>query len=203
VVIDGRHSTSVTAAAEAINGAVPVTGNITDPEHRRKLVDVAALGTGRLDLLVNNASALGPSPLPHLADYPLDEMLDVFRVNVIGPLGLVQVGLPLLRASHGAVLNITSDAAIEPYPGWGGYGSSKAALEHASRILSAEEPLVRVWWLDPGDMRTQMHQDAFPGEDISDRPEPEAVTPTIFDLIQSRPESGRIRVSDLAAGARR
>jgi NAD(P)-dependent dehydrogenase (short-subunit alcohol dehydrogenase family) len=202
VIIDGRHSTSVMAAAGSLKGAVPVPGNIVDPAHRQKLVEAASM-SGRLDLLVNNASTLGPTPLPALAEYPLDEMLDVFRVNVLAPVGLVQAALPLLRASHGAILNITSDAAVEPYGGWGGYGSSKAALEQVSRILSVEEPEVRVWWFDPGDMRTQMHQDAFPGEDISDRPEPETVVPAIIDVLKARPPSGRIRIDDLVAGTPR
>ncbi|HTQ93066.1 MAG TPA: SDR family NAD(P)-dependent oxidoreductase, partial [Streptosporangiaceae bacterium] len=148
-----------------------VPGDVTDPEHRAALL-AAAQAAGRLDLLVNNAGTLGASPLPALADYPPDELRAAFEVNVIAPVALTQLALPLLRASGGAVLNITSDAAVEAYAGWGGYGAAKAALEQASNVLAAEEPTLRVWWADPGDLRTDMHQLAFPGEDISDRPEP-------------------------------
>ncbi|MGH2686353.1 MAG: SDR family NAD(P)-dependent oxidoreductase, partial [Actinomycetota bacterium] len=130
-------------------------------------------------------------------DLPVEELEAIHRVNVAAPLGLVQAALPLLRASAGAIVNVTSDAGVEAYEGWGGYGSSKAALEQLSHVLSAEEPDVRVWWFDPGDMRTQMHQDAFPGEDISDRPEPETVVPALRRLLTERPPSGRIRAADL------
>src|SRR5690606_12672568 len=152
-----------------------------------------ARALGGLDLLVNNASLLGASPLPRLRDHPLDALEDVYRVNVLAPLGLVQLALPLLRESGGAVVNVTSDAAVEAYEGWGGYGSSKAALEHLSRILAAEEPEVRVWWFDPGDMRTRMRAEAFPGEDISDRPDPAEVVPALRRLLAERPPSGRVR----------
>jgi NAD(P)-dependent dehydrogenase (short-subunit alcohol dehydrogenase family) len=202
VVVDGRNAPALRAAAVEI-GAHAVPGDVTDARHRTELVETAQQRTGRLDLLVNNAGALGPSPLPPLCEFPLDEMEMLFRVNVVAPIGLVQKSLPLLRASGGAVLNVTSDAAVEPYPGWGGYGSAKAALEQASNVLAAEEPLVRVWWLDPGDMRTPMHQAAFPGEDISDRPAPESVVPTVVDVVRRRPPSGRIRAADLLAGAQR
>ena len=151
-------------------------GDVTDPAHRAALV--AAAGD-RLDLLVNNAGTLGASPLPALADYPPDELRAAFEVNVIAPIALTQLALPLLRASGGAVLNVTSDAAVEAYAGWGGYGAAKAALEQASNVLAAEELAVRVWWADPGDLRTDMHQLAFPGEDISDRPEPAVGRPGV------------------------
>lgn len=206
VLIDGRDGRAVEDAAAA-TGAVAVVGDVTDPAHRRQLVQTAGQRTGRLDLVVNNASTLGPSPLPRLAQYPLEELAEVMRTNVLSPLGLVQEALPLLRASAGAVLNITSDAAVEAYAGWGGYGASKAALEQLSRVLAEEEPGVRVWWLDPGDMRTRMHQDAFPGEDISDRPPPEAAVPGLRRLIGEDLPSGRYRARELeletaAGGAR-
>jgi NAD(P)-dependent dehydrogenase (short-subunit alcohol dehydrogenase family) len=156
---------------------------------------------GGIDLLVNNASLLGPSPQPRLAEYPLDVLAQVYDVNVVGPVALTQHALPQLRERFGTVVNITSDAAVEPYEGWGGYGSSKAALEQAGRILAAEEPTVRVYTFDPGDMRTQMHQDAFPGEDISDRPEPETVVPALRRLLFDRPDSGRYRASDFCTAA--
>jgi NAD(P)-dependent dehydrogenase (short-subunit alcohol dehydrogenase family) len=189
VVIDARSPLPAGAHLH------PVPGDVTDPAHRQALIDATG---GRLDLLVNNASALGPSPLPRLADHPLDVLADVYATNVVAPLGLLQVALPLLRASSGAVVNITSDAAVEPYETWGGYGSSKAALDQISRVLGAEEPGVRVYAFDPGDMRTQMHQDAFPGEDISDRPRPETVVPALRALLRAAPPSGRYRASDVA-----
>ena len=191
VRIDGRDTRAVHQTATEI-GAIPVPGDITDPAHRAALLDI-----GRLDLVVNNASSLGPSPLPHLADYPLDALRDVIETNLVAPLALIQLALPKLITSAGAIINITSDAAVEPYPGWGGYGSSKAALEQLSAVLANEETGVRVWWMDPGDMRTRMHQDAFPGEDISDRPLPATVAPAVIGLLWNRPPSGRVRASDL------
>jgi NAD(P)-dependent dehydrogenase (short-subunit alcohol dehydrogenase family) len=202
VVIDGRHAGAVEEAA-ASTGARAVPGDVADAAHRRHLVDAARRATGRLDLVVNNASTLGATPLPRLRDLPPDVLEHIHRVNVVAPLGLVQEALPLLSAGGGAVLNITSDAAVEAYEGWGGYGSSKAALEQLSNVLAAEEPRLRVWWLDPGDMRTRMHQDAFPGEDISDRPDPHTVVPAIRALLRDRPPSGRVRAADLLVEPRR
>jgi NAD(P)-dependent dehydrogenase (short-subunit alcohol dehydrogenase family) len=173
-----------------------IPGDITDPAHRAALV-AAAQAAGRLDLLVNNAGTLGASPLPALADYPPDQLRAAFEVNVIAPIALTQLALPLLRASGGAVLNVTSDAAVEAYAGWGGYGAAKAALEQASNVLAAEELAVRVWWADPGDLRTDMHQLAFPGEDISDRPEPASVVPAFVRLVTERLPSGRYRAAHL------
>ena len=200
VCIDGRDADAVHAAAAAI-GAHAVPGDIAQPAHRHELVE-AARCTGRLDLVINNASTLGASPLPRLRDLGLAVLEYVYRVNVVAPLALIQEALPLLLAGRGAVLNITSDAAVEAYEGWGGYGSSKAALEQLSRVLAVEEPLLHVWWLDPGDMRTQMHQEAFPEEDISDRAEPSTVVPAIRALLKQRPASGRLRAAELLAGAR-
>jgi NAD(P)-dependent dehydrogenase (short-subunit alcohol dehydrogenase family) len=197
VVLDGRDERALERAVHDIGlGAVGVPGDVTDAGHRDRLV-ARAWDLGGLHLLVNNASTLGVSPMPALRDHPLDVLEAVYRVNVVAPLGLVQVALPLLRSSGGAVLNVTSDAGVEAYEGWGGYGSSKAALEHLSHVLAVEEPDIPVWWFDPGDMRTQMHQDAFPGEDISDRPEPAAVAPAVLRLLAERPPSGRVRAADL------
>jgi NAD(P)-dependent dehydrogenase (short-subunit alcohol dehydrogenase family) len=193
VVADARDGRAL-AAAGLGDRAVMLPGDVTDPAHRVALV-AAADRLGGLDLLVNNAGILGPSPQPALADYPLDVLRNVFEVNLHAPLALTQLALPGLRKRGGIVLNVTSDAAVEPYPGWGGYGAAKAALEQASNVLAAEEPDVRVWWADPGDLRTRMHQEAFPGEDISDRPEPESVVPAFLRLIADRPASGRIRVA--------
>ena len=168
------------------------------PAHRRALVRPPA---SEIDLVVNNASLLGPSPQPALADYPLDELRRVYEANVLAPLALIQLALPRLRGGA-AVLNITSDAGVEPYEGWGGYGSSKAALEQLTAILAAENPGLRVYWVDPGDMRTQMHQDAFPGEDISDRPPPEESVPGLLALIDGSLPSGRYRASEVIGAPR-
>jgi NAD(P)-dependent dehydrogenase (short-subunit alcohol dehydrogenase family) len=192
----GAQRPNDTAARRPGNTVTAIVGDVTDPAHRAALL-AAAQAAGRLDLLVNNAGTLGASPLPALADYPPDELRAAFEVNVIAPIALTQLLLPVLRASGGAVLNITSDAAVEAYAGWGGYGAAKAALEQASNVLAAEEPVLRVWWADPGDLRTDMHQLAFPGEDISDRPEPAAVVPAFVRLVTERLPSGRYRASHL------
>ncbi len=202
VVIDGRRPSALDEAIRSLKAVarggtvLGIAGDVADPAHRDALVSQVA-DLGGLDLLVNNASTLGPSPLPRLADYPLAALEHVVAVNVVAPLALVQAVLPLLRASGGTVVNITSDAAVEGYEGWGGYGSSKAALEQLSRVLAAEEPDVRVYWFDPGDMRTEMHQAAFPGEDISDRPLPITVVPALRRLLSEAPPSGRFRAADL------
>ncbi|GAA4688983.1 SDR family oxidoreductase [Phytohabitans rumicis] len=197
VVVDARNAAALTFSTPAITA---LAGDVTDPAHRVALV-AAADRLGGADLLVNNAGILGPSPQPRLADYPLDALREVYEVNVFAPLALTQLALPGLRARKGAVVTVTSDAAIEGYAGWGGYGSAKAAAEQASRVLAEEEPALRVWWVDPGDLRTRMHQEAFPGEDISDRPEPETVVPAFRHLVQTRPPSGRIRLGDLLVTA--
>ncbi|MBA3287623.1 MAG: SDR family oxidoreductase, partial [Acidimicrobiia bacterium] len=167
----------------------------TEPAHRAALVAAATAGGHRIDVLVNNAGGLGPSPRPALADFPLDALADLFEVNVVAPLGLVQQALPSLVAAGGTIVNVTSDAGVEPYEGWGGYGATKAALDHLGRILAAEHPELRVLTIDPGDMRTKMHQDAFPGEDISDRPRPDESVPGLLRLLESDVPSGRYRVA--------
>ena len=194
IVVDARGGAALDEAWAGVPNVTAVAGNLADVRHRRAIVEAAG---PRIDLLVNNASVLGPSPQPALADYPLDELRRVFEINVVAPLALVQEALTRL-APDARVLNLTSDAAVEPYEGWGGYGSSKAALEQLGNVLGVEEPLVRVYTFDPGDMRTQMHQDAFPGVDISDRPEPETVVPALVRIIESKPTSGRYRAGDVA-----
>ena len=195
LVVDARDGAALDRAANQIGGDVTaVAGDVADAAHRHALL--AAAGE-RVDLLVNNASSLGASPLPPLAKYPLGTLHQVFRVNVIAPLALTQLVLPHMP-DGAAVVNVTSDAAVEPYPTWGGYGASKAALEQLTAILAAEDPALRVYAVDPGDMRTQMHQDAFPGEDISDRPLPDASVPGIRVLIDGTLPSGRYRAHDLA-----
>jgi NAD(P)-dependent dehydrogenase (short-subunit alcohol dehydrogenase family) len=198
VVIDARDPAELGEARAAIGAAaVAVPGDVTDPQHRAALI-AAADALGGVDLVVNNAGILGPSPQPTLADYPLDVLRDVYEVNVVAPLALAQLAL---REHVGAIANITSDAAVEPYPGWGGYGSAKAAVEQLTRVLAAERPDVRVWAVDPGDLRTRMHQEAFPGEDIGDRPLPETVVPAFLHLIATGPASGRVRLADLRVQA--
>jgi NAD(P)-dependent dehydrogenase (short-subunit alcohol dehydrogenase family) len=201
LVIDARGGDALTAVADELaesTKVVSIAGDVADGAHRRALVD-GAEQLGGLDLLVNNASLLGPSPQPALADYPLDVLEQVYRVNVFAPLGLIQLALPQLRASGGRVVNVTSDAGVEGYEGWGGYGSSKAALEQLSNVLAAENPELRVYWVDPGDMNTVMHQEAYPGEDISDRPPPEASVPGLLELVEGDRPSGRYRTSELGA----
>jgi NAD(P)-dependent dehydrogenase (short-subunit alcohol dehydrogenase family) len=197
LVLDARNSSALSAVAADLPGAIAVRGDVADVAHRAALTATVER-LGRLDLLVNNASDLGPSPLPPLADYPVDALRRVYETDVIAPLMLTQLLLPRLRAADGTVVNISSDAAVEPYPGWGGYGSAKAALDQLSAVLGAEETAVRVYAVDPGDMRTDMHQAAFPGEDISDRPEPETVVPALLRLLDERPASGRYRASEWA-----
>jgi NAD(P)-dependent dehydrogenase (short-subunit alcohol dehydrogenase family) len=202
LVIDARGEQALADTAAQLAGrteVVTVAGDVTDEAHRAALV-AAADRLGGADLLVNNAGILGPSPQPALADYPLPVLREVYEVNVVAPLGLIQRALPGLRERGGAVINITSNAAVEGYEGWGGYGSAKAALEQASRVLAAEETGLRVWWVDPGDLRTQMHQEAFPGEDISDRPLPETAVPAFLRLLETRPSSGRIRAAEVSVG---
>jgi NAD(P)-dependent dehydrogenase (short-subunit alcohol dehydrogenase family) len=193
LVIDARGAAALQEAAREL-GATAVAGDIADPQHRRALADAAG---PRVDLLVNNASVLGPSPQPELAAYPLEVLEHVYRVNVLAPVALTQLVLPLMP-DGGRVLNVTSDAAVWPYEGWGGYGSSKAALDQVSAVLGQEHPRLRVYAIDPGDMRTQMHQEAFPGEDISDRPPPEDSVPGLLALIEGTEPSGRYRAADLA-----
>jgi NAD(P)-dependent dehydrogenase (short-subunit alcohol dehydrogenase family) len=197
LIIDARGETALEAARAELSQLTQVTaipGDVSDPAHRQALARAAESG---LELLVNNASILGPSPQPALTDYPLDVLAEVYRVNVIAPLGVVQALKPHLKAGA-RILNITSDAGVEGYPGWGGYGSSKAALEQLSNILAAENPGWRVFWVDPGDMQTQMHQAAFPGEDISDRKLPAASVPGLLALIEGEHPSGRYSTEEVA-----
>ena len=194
LVVDARGAEALQSSAAGLNGVVPVPGDVSDAEHRRALVEAAG---DRIDLVVNNASLLGPSPQPRLADYPLDELAHVYEVNVFAPLALVQLALPRLAPNAG-IVHVTSDAAVEPYGGWGGYGSSKAALEQLTAILAAEHPELRIYTVDPGDMRTQMQQDAFPGEDISDRPPPEESVPGLLALVEGSRPSGRYVAKELA-----
>jgi NAD(P)-dependent dehydrogenase (short-subunit alcohol dehydrogenase family) len=200
LVLDGRHAADLADAVTPLEpGAtvVPVVGDITDEAHRADLA-IAAGSLGGLDLLVLNAGTLGPSPLPAVADLRLGDLRTTLEANLVAQLGIVQALLPHLRPGA-TIVAVTSDAAVEPYEGWGGYGAAKAGFEHLAAILGAERPDLRVLRIDPGDMRTQMHQDAFPGEDISDRPLPEARVPGLRALIHGPFPSGRYQVSDVPA----
>lgn len=200
LVVDARDGEALRAAVRDLPGrgvTSIVAGDVADPVHREHLAEVVR-EHGRLDLLLNNASTLGPSPLPALAAVPVEALAATLEVNTLAPLALVQQTLPQLRAAGGVVIDVSSDAAVEPYPGWGVYGASKAALDQLTAILGAEHPELSVYAFDPGDMRTAMHQEAFPGEHISDRPEPATVVPALLHLLDDRPPSGRYRAVDLA-----
>lgn len=203
VIVDGRDAVRLAAATDR-PGIVAVPGDLTDGAHRAALVE-QVLALGGLDLLVHNASALGPTGhdtwLPPLAEITVDDLQQIWRANIGGPLVLTNLLLADLISNSGVLVGITSDAAVEHYPGWGLYGASKAALEHVVLTFSAENPAITAYAIDPGDMRTQMQQDAFAGEDISDRPEPEQVVPHILALLRARPVSGRYRAADVAVPA--
>ena len=198
LVLDARDAQRLDEATAALAGGPHrvIAGDVAEAAHRRELADAAAeLGGARL--LVNNASTLGSSPLPPFADLDAATYRRILETNLVAPLALTAVLLHQLRRDRGRVINVTSDASVEAYPTWGGYGSSKAGLDHASRVLAAEEQSVRVYAVDPGDMRTQMHQDAFPGEDISDRPEPVTVVAAFVRLVEEDLPSGRYRAAEL------
>jgi NAD(P)-dependent dehydrogenase (short-subunit alcohol dehydrogenase family) len=197
VTVDARDGEALERAVAGLDGVVAVPGDIADPEHRRRLVEAAG---GRIDLVVNNASVLGATPLPPLAEYPLDDLRQAYEVNVLAPLALVQLALPRL-AADARIVNLTSDAAVEAYETWGGYGSSKAALAQLTAVLGVEHPGLRFYAVDPGDMRTQMQQDAFPGEDISDRPPPEESVPGLLALIEGDEPSGLYRARDVVGAS--
>ena len=200
LIVTGRHADALQAMQEEESGrtgVVAVAGDVADPGHRSRVRE-AVREVGGLDVVVNNASSLGVTPLPALLDYPVEDLEEVYRVNVFGPLALLQSVKDLLKPGA-VIVNISSDAGVEAYEGWGGYGSSKAALEQLSAVLAAENPGWRVYWVDPGDMRTQMQQDAFPGEDISDRPLPDESVPGLLRLIEGALPSGRYQARDLEA----
>ena len=201
VVVDARYERSLGDAVRGLERVSAVPGDVTDPAHRAEVARAAA-ARGGVDLLVNNASTLGPSPRPALAQFPLDALARVYEVNVVAALGMVQALLPSLHPGA-VIVDVTSDAGREPYEGWGGYGSSKAALDQMTAILAAEHPELSVYAFDPGDMNTAMHQEAFPGEDISDRADPGAVAPLLLRLVDERPPSGRYAAADLAAAGAR
>jgi len=198
LIIDARGKKALEQVREELSAKtklIAIPGDVTAESHRKKLLK-AAQELGGLDLIVNNASLLGPSPQPQLLDYPLDVLEEVYRANVIVPLAIIQMLHSVLK-TDARIINVTSDAGVEAYGGWGGYGSSKAALDHLSHILAEENPSWRVYWVDPGDMRTQMQQEAFPDEDISDRPLPEESVPGLIRLIEGKEPSGRYRAREI------
>jgi NAD(P)-dependent dehydrogenase (short-subunit alcohol dehydrogenase family) len=197
LVIDARGEADLADAVRGLPDVTAIAGDVTSAGHRAGLA-AAVTRLGRLDLLINNASSLGPSPLPPLGVYDLGALRHVYETNVLAPLALIQLLAGPLATAGGTIVNVSSDAAVEAYPGWGGYGSSKAALDQLTAVMAAEDGDLRCYAFDPGDMRTDMHQRAFPGEDISDRPEPESVVPALLRLIEERPPSGRYRAADLA-----
>ena len=206
LVLDARSPGPLLAAAAELRAAgggrvVALPGDVTDPAHRTELV-AAARGLGGPNLLVNNASVLGAEPLVRLADQPLEGLRAALEANVVAPLGLVREALPALREAAGAVLNISSDAAVEAYGSWGGYGSSKAALDQLSAVLAVEEPGLRVWWVDPGDMRTDLYAAAVPEDGGADRPLPESVAPALLRLLDEKAPSGRYTAAGLRAAGR-
>lgn len=179
-----------------ITHVAALAGDVIDPAHREALA-VLARGHAGLDAIVNNAGILGPSPQPELLDYPLETLVEVFLANVLAPLAIIQEMHAELKPG-GRIVNVTSDAAVNAYPGWGGYGASKAALEQLSAVLAVENPDLKFYWVDPGDMRTDMQQAAFPGEDISDRPLPETRVPGFVVLLEGDLPSGRYAAAELA-----
>jgi NAD(P)-dependent dehydrogenase (short-subunit alcohol dehydrogenase family) len=202
VVVDARDAARLASAVDefqAPNAVTAVAGDVSDHAHRRELAD-AVDKAGGLDLLVNNASVLGPSPQPRLADYPVDVLEQVYAVNTIAPVALLQLVLPQLEERDGRIVDVSSDAAVEAYGGWGGYGSAKAALDQLTAVLAVEHPTLRIYALDPGDMATDLQQQAFPGEDVSDRAAPESVVPAVMKLVDGDLPSGRYRAADLAVG---
>ena len=200
VIVDGRDPDRLAAAVDHPQ-VLAIPGDVTNEWHRGALL-AAVEREGRLDLLVHNASTLGPTPLPPLRSATVSDLDDVWRTNVGAPLALTVDLIPTLVASRGTLLSVSSDAGVEHYEGWGLYGASKAALDHLTLTFGVENPDITAYAVDPGDMRTQMHQDAFPGEDISDRPLPEAVVPHLLALLATRPPSGRYRAADIAVGER-
>ena len=201
LIIDARGAEALEVTRQELaryTQVVAIPGNVADAAHRAALA-AAAHAAGGLDALVNNASTLGPTPLPPLLDYPLDALEEVYRTNTLAPLALLQAVRHVLKPGA-RVINVSSDAAVEAYAGWGGYGSSKAALEQLSAVLAVENPALRVYWVDPGDMRTQMQQEAFPGEDISDRPLPEESVPGFLALLEGDLPSGRYAARAISLG---
>jgi NAD(P)-dependent dehydrogenase (short-subunit alcohol dehydrogenase family) len=203
VVLDGRDPARLAAAVDGLPSprfVTAVPGDVTDPDHRARLLEAAA-AAGGLDLLVNNASSLGQLPLPSLANYRIEALEAVLRTNAVAPLALAQSALPLLNDRSGRIINISSDAAVEAYPGWGGYGAAKAALDQLSAVLAVENPQLPVYAFDPGDMRTDLAREAFPADEFEERPDPVTVLPALLRLLDEPLASGRYSVRNLTPAA--
>jgi short-subunit dehydrogenase len=205
LVLDARKAPALEAAADGLRAlgarVAALPGDVADPAHRAALL-TAAEALGGVELLVNNAGVLGAEPLVRLAEQPPEGFRQALEVNVVAPLALTQAALPALRRAHGAVLNISSDAAVVPYPTWGGYGATKAALEQLSAVLAEEEPEVRVWWADPGELRTATYAAAVPDDDMAGRTDPAEVAPALLSLLERRAVSGRYTAAELATAVR-
>jgi NAD(P)-dependent dehydrogenase (short-subunit alcohol dehydrogenase family) len=207
LILTARGADELERAASELRNlteVVALAGDVADPAHVQRLVGEGERAFGHIDVLVNNASELGPSPMPALADFPLDQLRTVFDVNVVAPLGLIQAVLPGMLARHaGLIVNVTSDAGVEAYPTWGGYGASKAALEHLSRVLAAEIEAsgVRAYVVDPGDMNTAMHRAAEPGVDLGHLPGPDIVAPAFVQLLDETAPFGRFEAQRLVSAA--
>jgi NAD(P)-dependent dehydrogenase (short-subunit alcohol dehydrogenase family) len=203
LVVDARDEARLRAAVEALplpRRVTAIAGDVADAAHRRALA-AAVEEHGRLDLLVNNASVLGPSPRPPLQALPPEALARILQVDAVAPLALAQRLLPMLETTEGRLVNVTSDAAVEAYAGWGGYGAAKAALDQLSAVLAVEHPRVAVYAFDPGDMATALMQEAYPGEDVSGLPAPETVVPALMRLVDGSLPSGRYRAADLRPAA--
>ncbi|WP_030378929.1 MULTISPECIES: SDR family NAD(P)-dependent oxidoreductase [unclassified Streptomyces] len=204
LVLDARDPGPLAGAAGGLAAygtrVAAVPGDVTDAGHRTELVARARELGGGVDLVVHNASALGAEPLVPLAELAPEGLRRALEVNVVAAHGLVREALPLLRESPaGAVVAVSSDAAVEAYETWGGYGASKAALDHLAAVLGVEEPGLRVWAVDPGDMATALYAAAVPDDDAP-RPAPESVVPAFLRLLDERPPSGRYRAPALVEG---
>jgi len=205
LALTARGGTALRQAAEELaqlTEVLEIPGDISDAAHVRVVVEKTIQRFGRVDVLVNNASVIGPSPMPQLADYPLEALDYVFHVNVLAPLHMIQRVLPAMHnQGAGLIINVSSDAGVEAYPGWGGYGASKAAFELASRVLAAElaSSGIRIYVVDPGDMNTQMHREAEPGVELSHLTPPEDVARAFVYLIETEPIASRVRAQDLLA----
>lgn len=198
VVVDARDNDRLAGAVSELPGVRAIAGDVVDDAHRAVLAEAVA---GGLDLLVNNASTIGPSPMVPLGQHPLPELLEVFEVNALAPIALTQLVLPALHLRSGRIVDVSSDAAVEAYATWGAYGAAKAALDHASAVLAVEHPDLRVYAFDPGDMGTELHHQADPDADLSALPTPESVVPALLRLVDDDLSSGRYRATDLAAVA--
>jgi NAD(P)-dependent dehydrogenase (short-subunit alcohol dehydrogenase family) len=200
LLINARNAKQLLEARnhlEQFTKVIAISGDVRDELHLLQLAEALESNQWQPDLVVNNASALGVSPMPHLLDHPVEDLHVIFHTNMIAPISLLQKVKPYLK-SDATIINVSSDAGAGAYETWGAYGGSKAGLDHMTDILAKEYPAWRFYAFDPGDMRTEMHQAAFPGQDISDRPLPtEQAVPAIIRLIENELPGGRYTASAL------